>query len=202
MSVVVTDKSRNGTFVSDTFISSAYDWTRLLFLAQINGIKIGTNQTARLLNGDQISFASDDPRPDNGGSEDHRSYFHSWILFLLQLIPSIGYIFYRTAAPLKSLRDFYRLGDQLGEGSFAKVYRAINRRMLDVVAVKQIKEPRRVQGAKNNISERLRTLTEIDVMSRLRHPNICNIVTAFTMDKMEPFSTKISLYTMNYQLIF
>ncbi|KAL6603959.1 hypothetical protein ACP70R_044320 [Stipagrostis hirtigluma subsp. patula] len=64
----------------------------------------------------------------------------------------------------------YELGDLLGKGSFAKVYRARNVETREEVAIKMMdKDHLRRQGAEQMI------MAEIAVMRRVRHPNVVRI---------------------------
>ena len=68
----------------------------------------------------------------------------------------------RSASPMK-----YILGDRIGEGSFAQVYRAIDAESGRIFAVKQMS----IESARNE--ENARTLAkEIELLKNLRHPNL------------------------------
>lgn len=69
------------------------------------------------------------------------------------------------AASSKSLND-YQLGDSLGKGAFAQVYRALNWATGETVAVKEIQLSNIPKGELPEI------MSEIDLLKNLNHPNI------------------------------
>ena len=71
--VIVLDLSSNGTFVSRLRLFSS-DEQGFQTSPQINGVKIGKNQTRILREGQEIAFGTTVPQPANGGLEDYREH--------------------------------------------------------------------------------------------------------------------------------
>jgi serine/threonine protein kinase len=68
------------------------------------------------------------------------------------------------------LTEDYLLKEELGEGSFSKVYRAVNLEDLNEFAVKTIPK----EKVENDLVLSM-IVNEIDTMRRVRHPNIVNM---------------------------
>ncbi|KAG6830161.1 hypothetical protein H0H92_001890 [Tricholoma furcatifolium] len=129
----------------------------------INGVKIGRGLTRVLREGDEIAFGS--PVPQAGSLEDYR------------------FIYRHTASgpPTTGLYAFYDLINELGKGSFAVVMKAVSRNSGEFVAVKMIHDTRNVRspGEQNAQPRREAFNREINIMSKLKHPNICELKEVF-----------------------
>ncbi|KAF9650876.1 kinase-like protein [Thelephora ganbajun] len=154
--VIVKDLSTNGTF--------------------INGVKIGQGNSSLLTNGSEIAFGSLHPQVQGDSLEDYRFVFR----------------FTASGPPRDGLWAHYDVSHELGTGSFATVHKALSRRTGQFVAVKMIRsnklasplpadpnrdEDRSVNAATNNRSASF--AREIQILSDLRHPNICQLIETF-----------------------
>ncbi|PKK65789.1 kinase-like protein, partial [Rhizophagus irregularis] len=68
----------------------------------------------------------------------------------------------------------FEIGRLLGEGSFGRVYRAIEKTSNMVVAIKEMYIEKIIQ---DNMEEQLGR--EVKIQSRLRHPNVLRLYTHF-----------------------
>jgi serine/threonine/tyrosine protein kinase RAD53 len=98
--------------------------------------------------------------------------------------------FTASGPPRDGLWAYYDVSHELGTGSFATVHKALSRRTGQFVAVKMIRsnklaapldtnrdEDRSVNAATNNRA--LSFAREIQILSDLRHPNICQLLETF-----------------------
>ncbi|TDL21747.1 kinase-like protein [Rickenella mellea] len=123
----------------------------------INGIKIGKNHTRILRDGNEISLGS---WKHQTGMEEYR------------------YIFRFTASgqPRGELFKYYDMGNALGEGGFATVFRAVSRETGATYAVKRI--PRSKFKPKDSTGKN-KFMREISILEGLHHRNICKLKEAF-----------------------
>jgi serine/threonine/tyrosine protein kinase RAD53 len=101
--------------------------------------------------------------------------------------------------PTKGFYAFYDLGPELGKGSFATVYKAINHSTGIWYAVKMIKDKskRGTQDAGGGAGTPLKNTSiarEIEIMEALKHPNICGLFEVF-MEEDSPDISKCSRNT-------
>ena len=71
--------------------------------------------------------------------------------------------------PSKEVVDKYQVLDVLGEGTYGVVYRAIDRRNSEVVALKKIRLDHSEEGIPQT------ALREVSILQELHHPNIVNL---------------------------
>ena len=69
----------------------------------------------------------------------------------------------------KEVVDKYQVLDVLGEGTYGVVYRAIDRRTSEVVALKKIRLDRSEEGIPQT------ALREVSILQELHHPNVVNL---------------------------
>ena len=81
-------------------------------------------------------------------------------------IPSSSSVAARQAFP-KQLSEKYRLGEELGRGAYGRVYRGLDARTGEQVAVKQISIDRIPDAALQSL------VTEVELLKALNH---CNVV--------------------------
>ncbi|KAF7794097.1 hypothetical protein EIP86_005227, partial [Pleurotus ostreatoroseus] len=101
-----------------------------------------------------------------------------------------GYYFRTTILPDDaSLESLYHLIDLIGEGSFGRVYKAVNRDTGRIYACKVVvmqSYKRRLYGTEVASAQ---IMQEISVVVTLQHPNICQIKEWFYDDERGIFST-------------
>ncbi|KAF7376629.1 Pkinase-domain-containing protein [Mycena sanguinolenta] len=133
----------------------------------IDGEKIGKGQQRLLKDGNEVAFGVSTRSTENDGLYDYRFMFRDLV----------------SNVKKRRLEQMYDLHNELGKGSFATVYKALHRATGDWVAVKVIHETKRQNGpsgaATASDATRTRSTREIDVMSSLRHPNICALREVF-----------------------
>ena len=87
----------------------------------------------------------------------------------------------------RSITDFYRLEGDLGQGSFATVKRATNRRTGEKVAIKIISK------SQLNEEDKIGLQNEIDILTHVDHPNIVKLYEVF--EDLESYSLVMELMT-------
>ncbi|RXW25644.1 hypothetical protein EST38_g233 [Candolleomyces aberdarensis] len=129
----------------------------------INGQKVGRSQTRILREGNEIAFGTPAAQP-HSPFEDYR-------------------FIYRHVAggpPTTGLYAFYDIGTELGKGSFATVMKAVNRETGVWYAVKMIKDKTAGRGGDQQGQIRNAAIArEINIMEKLKHPNICELKEVF-----------------------
>ncbi len=87
----------------------------------------------------------------------------------------------------RSIQDYYKLEGELGQGSFATVKKATNKRTGEKVAIKII--------SKTQLSEddQLGLQNEIDILTHVDHPNIVKLFEVF--EDTETYSLVMELMT-------
>ncbi|KAL9711831.1 hypothetical protein Ac2012v2_004904 [Leucoagaricus gongylophorus] len=125
----------------------------------IGGVKIGKHCTRVLREGNEIGFGSHQPQSD--GNQDYR--------FIFRLMSG--------SPPTDGLHVYYDVTNELGKGSFATVMKAIERSTGVWYAIKIITEKPSRHGNNRNAFKR-----EIDIMKKLKHPNICELKEVFYQD--------------------
>lgn len=126
----------------------------------ISGVKIGRNCTRVLREGNEIGFGSAQAQPD--GNQDYR--------FIFRLMSG--------SSPTDGVHAHYDITNELGKGSFATVMRAIERSTGKWYAIKIITEKHNRPVEQNRAAYK----REIDIMKRLKHPNICELKEVFYQD--------------------
>lgn len=76
------------------------------------------------------------------------------------------------------LQKYYKKGELIGEGSFAKVHRYKNKRTGQKVAVKTIPKSKLFDDKMNRENGRL-LLTEIANLRKIKHDHIINLIEVF-----------------------
>lgn len=91
----------------------------------------------------------------------------------------LGFIFRLMSGspPTDGLHVYYDVTNELGKGSFATVMKAIERSTGVWYAIKIITEKPSRHGNNRNAFKR-----EIDIMKKLKHPNICELKEVFYQD--------------------
>ncbi|KAF9452361.1 Pkinase-domain-containing protein [Macrolepiota fuliginosa MF-IS2] len=125
----------------------------------INGVKIGKNCTRVLREGNEIAFGSPAPQPQYEGKQDYR--------FIFRLLSG--------GEPNDGVHAHYDITHELGKGSFATVMKAIERSTGKWYAIKIITDKHNRPGDQNRIA----FAREIDIMKKLKHPNICELKEVF-----------------------
>eukprot|EP00759_Apiculatamorpha_spiralis_P012253 PhF_6_TR19285/c0_g1_i1/m.28351/K02206/CDK2; cyclin-dependent kinase 2 len=69
----------------------------------------------------------------------------------------------------KEVVDKYQMMDVLGEGTYGVVYRAVDRRTSEIVALKKIRLDRSEEGIPQT------ALREVSILQELHHPNVVNL---------------------------
>lgn len=123
----------------------------------INGVKIGKNCTRVLREGNEIAFGS--PSPQTDGNQDYR--------FIFRLMSG--------GEPTDGVHAHYDITHELGKGSFATVMKAIERSTGKWYAIKIITDKHNRPGDQNRIA----FAREIEIMKKLKHPNICELKEVF-----------------------
>ncbi|KXN90631.1 putative serine/threonine-protein kinase fhkC [Leucoagaricus sp. SymC.cos] len=126
----------------------------------INNSKIGKQCTRVLREGNEIGFGSNQPQAD--GSQDYR--------FIFRLMSG--------SPPTDGVHAHYDFTSELGKGSFATVMKAIERSTGKWYAIKIITE----KHNRPSDQSRFAFSREIDIMKRLKHPNICELKEVFYQD--------------------
>jgi serine/threonine/tyrosine protein kinase RAD53 len=93
-----------------------------------------------------------------------------------------GFIYRHLAGgpPTTGLYAFYDIGTELGKGSFATVMKAVNRETGVWYAVKMIKDKTAGRGGEQQGQIRNAAIArEINIMEKLKHPNICELKEVF-----------------------
>ncbi|KAJ2931453.1 hypothetical protein H1R20_g5592, partial [Candolleomyces eurysporus] len=147
----------------------------------INGQKIGKSQTRILREGNEIAFGTPAAQPQSP-FEDYR-------------------FIYRHVAggpPTTGLYAFYDIGTELGKGSFATVMKAVNRETGVWYAVKMIKDKTAGRGGEQQGQIRNAAIArEINIMEKLKHPNICELKEVF----LEENGPDISQFFLPHEII-
>ncbi|EKM80931.1 hypothetical protein AGABI1DRAFT_37595 [Agaricus bisporus var. burnettii JB137-S8] len=123
----------------------------------INGVKVGKGSTRVLREGNEIAFGS--PTPQTDDKQDYR--------FIFRLMSG--------GDPEDGIHAHYDLTHELGKGSFATVMKAIERRTGEWFAVKIITDKHNRPGDQNRVA----FTREIEIMKKLKHPNICELKEVF-----------------------
>ncbi|KAJ2924548.1 hypothetical protein H1R20_g12551, partial [Candolleomyces eurysporus] len=129
----------------------------------INGQKIGRSQTRILREGNEIAFGTRAAQPESP-FEDYR------------------YIYRHVAGgpPTTGLYAFYDIGTELGRGPFGTVMKAVNRETGVWYAVKMITDKNAGRGGDQQGQIRNAAIArEINIMERLKHPNISELKEVF-----------------------
>ena len=109
-----------------------------------------------------------------------------WVLGARSSDRGLGFIFRLTAngVPTHGLYAHYDIGHELGKGSFASVRVAVSRSNGKKYAVKMIHDKASTRA--NGTGTRQATLTrEINIMEKLKHRNICELVEVFFHENNE-----------------
>ncbi|KAG6837710.1 hypothetical protein H0H93_003512 [Arthromyces matolae] len=161
VNVLVRDISTNGTFQK---------------LCQINGEKIGRNQTRVLREGNEISFGS--CIPHNVQIEDYR------------------FIYRHTASgpPTTGLYASYDPISELGRGSYGVVMKAVCHETGEFVAIKMIhKKAVHTPGDRNSTASKETPNREISILEKLKHPNVCELKEVFYNDNGQDINLVLEL---------
>eukprot|EP00759_Apiculatamorpha_spiralis_P040372 PhF_6_TR38966/c0_g1_i1/m.58308 len=75
----------------------------------------------------------------------------------------------------KEVTDKFQVMDILGEGTYGVVYRAVDRRTSEVVAIKKIRLDRSDEGIPQT------ALREVSILQELHHPNVVNLKEVITV---------------------
>ncbi|KAF7377892.1 Pkinase-domain-containing protein [Mycena sanguinolenta] len=128
----------------------------------INGEKI-KGQQRTLKDGDEVAFAVATRSTEQNGLYDYRFIFRDLVSNLER----------------RPCDKSYEIHNEIGRSSFVTVYKALHRVSGDWVAVKVIHVPQRQDDpsgtAMASHGAPTRSTHEINVMSSLRHPNICEL---------------------------
>ncbi|KAJ7141161.1 kinase-like domain-containing protein [Mycena epipterygia] len=124
----------------------------------INGERIGKNMFRVLSDGNEISFGL--ARPAMNETQ-----------------PEYRYIYRDLVFEERELYNKYDLSTELGQGAYARVYKALQRATSKWVAVKVI--PQRIHHNPPPPTAGTRVFREIEIMRALRHPNICLLLDVF-----------------------
>lgn len=154
---------------------------------QVNGYLVPRSGCV-LKYGDEIRFGKHGARNDNRAS---RTYCASYSVDVLTA-PQV-FLYVESAAdavqppPLQGFFKKYRLRDPLGKGGFGKVYRAEHTRTRKMFAVK-VTTPD-VVARRPRPNGRLIAGKEVELMQKLTHPNIVQIVEYFLCEGDEKLCT-------------
>lgn len=93
----------------------------------------------------------------------------------------LGFIFRYTAAgpPDQGVWAHYDVLEQIGQGSFATVYRVLHRATGQWYAAKFVYESRRAGRPQEIEQSKINLGREIAIMQKLDHPNICQLKEVF-----------------------
>ncbi|KAJ8518009.1 hypothetical protein ONZ45_g4866 [Pleurotus djamor] len=130
--------------------------------------KVGRDKSEYLRDGMSISFGTD-PSGIFPGSSDSHFYEFKFIAY---------------EAPLSGLLRVYSLANEIGSGAFATVKQCLHRDTGRTYAVKMIKNKRpsigpASQGNSFMSYQKFTGTSEFNIMQRLKHPNICELVEFF-----------------------
>ncbi|KAG0095059.1 hypothetical protein BGZ93_006391 [Podila epicladia] len=122
----------------------------------VNGRKVGTGNTVQLEHNDKISFLAEI-------SEEEGKVYSPPYTFI-------------SAKPEgdQTFNDLYELGPKVGEGNFASVYKAKNKKTKSVCAVKIVKKNGNFNQRAAKCLER-----EIGILMAVSHPNLVKISQVF-----------------------
>ncbi|EPQ57134.1 Pkinase-domain-containing protein, partial [Gloeophyllum trabeum ATCC 11539] len=146
----------------------------------INGARIGKGQYGILREGNEIAFGT--PHPQENAMEDYR--------FLFRLTAG--------GPPVTGFYKEYDVGQQLGKGTFASVYKAIHKETGQWYAVKiiDLSKVRKPTEADANGKPKSKTSTfgrEIMILESLQHPNICQLKEAFFQTEIKTINLVLEL---------
>ncbi|KAJ6625379.1 kinase-like domain-containing protein [Mycena sp. CBHHK59/15] len=127
---------------------------------KIKGERIGEGYKRILSDGTEISFGLA-RRPKTENEPDYR------------------FIYRDLVSVKRELYKHYDISTQLGEGSYARVFKGLHKATSQWVAIKVIHETLR-KGPHPLAANALDMNPEIRVMKELRHPNICTLREAFS----------------------
>ena len=123
----------------------------------IEGKKIGKGSTSFLKNGDVISFGT----WNQFSSPDEFHYIYRYVA---------------DGRPSKGIYASYDIGEQIGRGSFATVFKGICRATGEVVAIKQI-HLRVLNELNKDMLDKLDR--EMDILKQISHTYICQLKESF-----------------------
>ncbi|KAG6842080.1 hypothetical protein C0991_002734 [Blastosporella zonata] len=105
--------------------------------------------------------------------------------------------------PSNSLEAKYEVLDQLGKGSYGVVMKACRRGSNELVAVKMIKNGRRIYTSRNQISRPRNDLLyrEMRILQRLEHENICKLKEGFLRDDCDDIGAYLNFTCSMYMAL-
>ncbi|KAJ7680984.1 kinase-like domain-containing protein [Mycena polygramma] len=127
----------------------------------LNKKKIGRGLSRILADGNEVSFG---PRKGEKNLKKTMEEFTEY-----------RYVYHDLVSEKRAVYRKYDLSIELGSGTYAKVYKALQIGTSRWVAVKVINQVMRL----NCPADKAETIREIDILGRLRHPNICAMLEYF-----------------------
>ncbi|KAJ6507359.1 kinase-like domain-containing protein [Mycena vitilis] len=127
----------------------------------LNKKKIGKGLSRILTDGNEVSFG-----PRKG---------EKILKKTMEEFTEYRYVYHDLVSEKRAVYRKYDLSIELGSGTYAKVYKALQIGTSKWVAVKVINQVMRLNCPADNAE----TIREIDILGRLRHPNICAMLEYF-----------------------
>ncbi|KAF7376156.1 Pkinase-domain-containing protein [Mycena sanguinolenta] len=137
----------------------------------VEGTRVKPNVLRRLKDGYEVSFVQ--PVAPPPGDTTMRDFPSTWL----------GFTFHDLASPVRALLKEYELLEKVGSGSFADVYKILDKESSKVFAVKAIRAnssgPYKLRDEGTITVQELEVQREIELMKTLDHPNVCRLVDQF-----------------------
>ena len=82
---------------------------------------------------------------------------------------------------------YYRVEGKIGKGTYGEVYKAVDKKSGEIVAIKKIVD------AFQNITDGKRTYRELAYLLQLSHPSVIRLYRVFTVEQVEKSHSKTNV---------